>query len=250
MSHKYWVTSLTYRLEPCESVKFVNCPPLEFVNGLGTFRFADGVLVVSLKEKLFDSLETAKRAVEAVLAAWDAKTRLDNWHSALTFRYSSSNVTPKTPPRGGDVLFAEGVSSVAFVGAATLTLTRSTYPEPPSDFQMDRDVATLWARYEQHASGREPLQSMAYFVATVLEGCNDGRQYFGASNGVRKTLRILSSRKGDPLTARKADANTPLTPQEEEWLRATVRELIRRAGQFAAGIQLKPLNMNDLPPLS
>jgi hypothetical protein len=91
---------------------------------------------------------------------------------------------------------------------------------------------------------------MTYFISTFLSGCSDQRQYFSASKEVRKTLRVLSSWKGDKLTGRKAHATVPLSPKETEWLKVTVRELIRRTGQYAAGIQLKPLQMSDLPPLS
>jgi hypothetical protein len=250
MSNDYWVTSLTYHLEPSENVKFDNCPPLEFASTLGTFRLADGVLVVSLKERLFDSREAAKEAVEAVLAAWNVKTRLDNWHAVLKFNYRSSGVTSKTPPPpGSTVVFVEGVSALMFAGAVTIVSTRSTYPDPPTDFKMNADVETIWARYDQYISGRELLQSMTYFVSTYLNGCSDQRRYFGASKEVRRTLRMLSSWKGDMLTGRKADVKVPLTSQDEEWLKISVREIIRRAGQFAAGVQLRPLTMKDLPPL-
>jgi hypothetical protein len=250
MRREFWVTSLTYGLEPSETVKFNACPPVEFANQLGTFRLAGGELVVSLTPELFDSREPAKEAVQAVLRAWDVKTRLNDFHAGMNFLYRSSQVASKTPlPPGESVVFVEGISSVFAAGSVGLVVTRNSYPEPPLDISMSVDVETLWARYEQHVTGREPLQSMAYFISTYVEGCGDARSYFGASNGVRETLRSLASWKGNALTARKADFKAPLLPGEEEWIRVTVREVIRRAGQFAAGLAVTPLNLDDLPRL-
>lgn len=251
MSREFWVTSLTYGLESSETVKFSACPPVEFANQLGTFRLADGELVVSLTPEMFDSRERAKEAVQAVLDAWDVKTRLVNFQAGMSFRYRSSQVVPKIPlPPGEAVVFVEGISSVFAAGSVGVLITRNVYPEPPNDFGMSSDVATLWARYEQHLSGKEPLPSMAYFVATYINGCGDQRKYFGASESVRNTLGRLSTTKGDGLSARKARTQGPLTSVEDDWLKTAVRELIRRAAQLAAGFDPKPLTMSDLPHLT
>lgn len=250
MHQEFWVKSLRYELEPSEAVKFnKDCLPVEFTNELGAFRLADGELSVTLTPETFDSREHAKEAVRPILEAWNVKTRLENWSAAMNFRYRSSEVEPKIPPPPGDtVVFAEGTSMVLMGSKATLTLTRSSYFAPPTDFRMSPDVETLWARYAQHRSGSEPLPSMAYFISTFLSGCSDDRDYFGASNDVRKTLRRLSSYKGDSLTGRKADA-VPLSEQEQRWLLAAVEEVIRRAAQYASGLTPAPLTMAHLPRL-
>jgi len=44
----------------------------------------------------------------------------------------------------------------------------SNFPAVPTDFIADRDVVSLWNRYEGFKDGREPLASMAYFSFTLL----------------------------------------------------------------------------------
>jgi hypothetical protein len=168
----------------------------------------------------------------------------------MLFSYRSSQVVPQKPlPLGDTVVFAETASMTMAGHPVAFVLTRRSYPDPPLDFGMSEDAKTLWARYGQHLTGKEPLPSMAYFVATYINGCGDGRKYFGATESVRIMLGRLSSTKGDRLSARKAVTEGPLTALEEDWLRAAVRELIRRAGQYAVGREPAALTMTDLPQL-
>jgi hypothetical protein len=250
LSNAYWVTSVTYALEESEEVKFNACPPVEFTNPVGTFRLHDGTLIVSLVPERFDSREAAKEAIQPVLDAWRALARLTEWNTVLSFRYLSSTVEPKVPPPAGStVVHAQSFSTGFFGGSAKLTFTRAAYPPPPINFVMSAHTATLWARYEQCEAGREPLPGMAYFVETYLKEFAGGRNYFGVSGAVRDTLGRLSSTKGDMGTARKANTQGALSAIEQEWLRAAVRGIIKRAAQDAAGITPEPLTMADLPKL-
>ena len=66
-------------------------------------------------------------------------------------------------------------------------------------------------------------------------------------------LGELTSERGDAMTARKYAPRVPplhpLTPQEEEWIRAALRAIIRRIGMIGTGVAFGPLTMGDLPQL-
>jgi hypothetical protein len=64
----FWVTSVTYDLEPQKSIEFRNGPQCE--SSIGYFSLGeDRKLRVALRAQLFDSLEDAQAAVQSVLDA-------------------------------------------------------------------------------------------------------------------------------------------------------------------------------------
>lgn len=112
----------------------------------------------------------------------------------------------------------------------------------------------LFARYQEYSEGREPLASMAYacyrYIIDVL-GKEDGPaekklNIRGGRYGVLATLRRLAGGTG----GRKYLAQGPYTSQEATWVASTIRRLIRRVGEHAAGVPLKQITMADLPMLS
>lgn len=136
----------------------------------------------------------------------------------------------------------------------TVKVTRSNWPDPPTDFMLDADTEALWNRWERYDGGEEPLQSMAYFCLTLLEmhgGRSGAAARFGVSSKVLATLARISSETGDPASARKAKgARRPISPAEEAWIEAAVKLLVRRAGQIAAHVRNLPeITVADLPKL-
>ena len=97
----------------------------------------------------------------------------------------------------------------------------------------------MYQRYLGYRAGKEPLPAMAYFCFTVLKRMGEAHgkaaTRFGVSNHVLDRIRILSSRKGG-ASARKEDGrDTPLTPEEERFLRSSISTLIRRAAEVEHG---------------
>ena len=75
---------------------------------------------------------------------------------------------------------------------------------------------------------------------------------FQIDDMVLKTIGRLSSTKGDGNSMRKFRQGgqvQPLTGNESAWLEATIRRVVRRMGEHAAGVQLTQLTMNELPQL-
>lgn len=98
------------------------------------------------------------------------------------------------------------------------------------------------------------MQSMAYFVLTVLEGHFDGRHNIGkalhVSRAVITTVARISSERGDYDSARKAVGDgVPLSSKEKIWLRAAVATLIHRLAEHEAGHTSGLLDMTALPSL-
>lgn len=180
----------------------------------------------------------------------------------MTFKYRSGTVIDRNPPPQGksSVSRAEGellsqMTLNAQVGL-DLVLRPAAYPSPPTGFSWSPDVGALWQRYSGCISGREPVASMAYFSLTVVEALAGGRRNAPASLAISQdvldTLGRLSSSIGDDNTARKrAETPRPHTNQEEGWMLAAVRALIKRLGELAhnPGAALPELTMSDLPQL-
>jgi hypothetical protein len=140
--------------------------------------------------------------------------------------------------------------------AATILITQNTYPPPPQDVRTTPEVEAAYGRWKAFREGREPLQSMAYAVLTLLESVAGRRREaastFQVDGRVLDTIARLSSTKGDAVTARKFKQGLqvdPLSGGESSWLEAAVRQLVRRVGEHAAGIRLSRMTMHDLPAL-
>jgi hypothetical protein len=101
--------------------------------------------------------------------------------------------------------------------------------------------------------GKESLQSMAYFVLTILENHAGSRKsaatQFQIEYDVLRKVGDLSSTRGDATTARKAK-HAPMTGSERHWLEAATRKLIIRMGEYAAGNVVEQLTFAGLPHLN
>ena len=92
---------------------------------------------------------------------------------------------------------------------AVVKIIRNNYPPPPNAFISTEDVEQAHYRWRNLTSGKEPLQSMTYFLVTLLERRAGGdrpkaAKVFKISKPVIKTLARLSSDKTHGLDSRKA----------------------------------------------
>ena len=177
----------------------------------------------------------------------------------MKFEFENAEIIDRDPPsvEPGRTVFAVDAGFYAVAGmSAKLSLTRSTYPEPPPRFVASPDVDTLWHRYQEYKDEREPLAGMAYFCLSWIRNQAGGQDQaateYAVAREVLRELGRLTSTVGDKRTARKAPSELrPYTPQEEAWIEAAVRALIRRVGEWAAGSDtpLRQITMADLPTL-
>jgi len=140
----------------------------------------------------------------------------------------------------------------------TLHVTHRYYPEPPARFKVSLDVEMMWLRYQGYVDGKELLAEMAYFCLTVFEYGTGGRKAAAGQYNVAKLvldkLGGLTSNVGDGQTARKFSGTATArshTETEFQWLRAAVKLLIRRKGEYDADpfATLTQLTMSDLPTI-
>jgi hypothetical protein len=254
------VAALRYRLVPAETVSFDQPPLVERDTEAFRLRLLDGIATFEMVEH-HASEESARRRVEPYLRAWELDVALRFGRSEIGFQFEGADVIDRSPPPPGtgQVIYPKAVAAVIGVmGSVAVHLTRGQYPAPPEGFVASPDVETMWHRYERHLEGRELLASMAYFCLTLLEGSAGSRdraaKQYGISGKVLDTLGRLTTEIGDEQTARKASRlreRRPYTGAEKTWLEATVKALIRRAGEwaYAAEAQRPTLTMEDLPKL-
>jgi hypothetical protein len=250
--------TLSYRIECNPTMRFENPPAVEKDTPDFHLLLRDGIATFQFKQHYAD-VEEAQRGIASFLRAWEIDFGLTTRPGEVRFVYEDAKISDREPPqpgvhrvigrKGGVVLVRGGRGGMVIV-------SRSAYPEPPTEFYVDPTVETLWHRYEGHVAGHEPLSSMAYFCLTVLEssaqetGRRGAAKQYAIDHDVLKKLGELTADRGDPMTARKMGSTLkPHTPVELEWIVAVVKLIIRRAAEFAAGASLTPVNMADLPRL-
>ncbi|HEV8441415.1 MAG TPA: hypothetical protein VGT40_25275 [Methylomirabilota bacterium] len=260
--HVEW---LRYRLELGPALSITDAPPLEHETDHCRLRLDAGTLTVTMKEH-HASFESAQETVDQCLRSWQVNTELTYGPGEFRFVYENGKLVDRNPPPPGSPILVPGTGVLSLTGHAALTtgatVTRHTYPAPPTDFGVSPDVETLWYRYRGYREGKEPLPHMAYFCLTVLEWIGGGGRGRGnAREAAARTLGIdidvlnrlggLVSEKGDPTTARKRPKGgwQPYDPRELAWIEAVIRAAIRRTGEHAAGVIPKVLTMADFPPL-
>ncbi len=136
---------------------------------------------------------------------------------------------------------------------------------------MSPDVEVMWTRWLSYRAGRESLPSLAYYCLTVAEASMVYRareagkniSYRDARREAADEYRIdlpvldrlgdLSSDIGDAATSRKAHVKQRRshTTQEEVWMVAAVKALMRRLGEWAddPNRPFPQLRLADLPQL-
>jgi hypothetical protein len=239
------VLSLTYRLEHSDSVSFDNPNPIEDERDAFTMRLEDGFVTFTMRDH-HPTEEAAWGVVKPYLRAWEISDALRVGRPEVRFKFHGAQLIDRDPPPprkpGEPISLSVGIAT-EFNVAGSRTVAHGSYPKPPTEFAVDPDVETLWGRYEGYLDGREPLAAMGYFCLTVVEMRGGGGTL--ANRPVLRKLGQLTSTAG----GRKATGTRPLTGVEQAWVEATVRELIRRAAEVAAGATPPPLMMGDLPPL-
>ena len=251
------VERLRFTIGSEKGSEYDNPKPLEFEHTLGHFRTEEGVLLVEPVEHFPDEA-TARSAIEPFLKNWEIGADLGGYAGAIRFRFLGAEVVDRNPPPPGGSQHITLAGSVRFgiTTAASLTVTRRSYPPPPADFTASLDVVSAYDRWLGYRAGKEPLQSMAYFVYTITRARTrnlaEAARMLYVDKRILIELKRLASTKGDPLTARKAPRDgqfEKLTDTERAWLEQTVPKIIRRLGEHAAGAPLTLMRLNDLPPL-
>lgn len=258
------VVSLQYRLDEAGGqVLYRNPPPISWNTPDFDAELVDGRLTCTLKRH-FATVSDAKTLVDGQLRVWEIEAALRREYREFHFVYEKPDIVDRNPDPAGPSEASARVSQFAIETAISVT-TRDTYPNPPAGFHLDPNVTTLWNRYEGYLAKREPLQAMAYFCLTMVEyelPSSEKRRHtskkrtaaskkYNIELAILDKLGELTSAKGDVATARKFEAMLQMLSEKEElWIRAAVKALILRIGEYdPENPFLTPLTMQDLPAL-
>lgn len=249
------VQMMHYAVGSGESISYSDPEPLSFANHLGAFDLNLGKLKIAPVEHFPDD-EEARQAIEPFLRAWEMEADLISNVGMIRFTFERVELIDRDPPPPGapQIIQLKGIASVSVFGHASVHLTCGKYPGPPDAFRATSEVEHAYRRWIGYRSGKEPLQSMAYFVLTLLESSAGDRKEaarsFNIDLDVLRTIGRLISTKGDPGTARKVVPGTSfqeLSGAEKAWLERVIPLIIRRVGEHASGTPLTLISLAHLP---
>lgn len=249
------IETLRYEVYSGSGIAYEKPQPVTLTNLLGNFKLADGRLVINPAEHYSDP-EQAREIIEPFLRAWEIEADLRGNHKTIRFKFLRAEIVDraldsknKTTPHSFSVT---GTTHITIIPRSTMQLILNSYPSPPVTFRSTPEAAVAFNRWMQFREGKEPLQSMAYFVLTVLENNAGGRKnaakIYRIDNKFLKEFGRLSSTKGTPANARKFQFGgnmVQLTDQEQHWLDAATRLIIRRLGEHASGADLDQITLDD-----
>lgn len=250
------VQKLYYEIGSGEGISYENPEPLAFSNHLGAFELREGKLTVVPTEHFGDE-EDARQAIKPFLQAWEIEADLNLNIGTIRFKFGRAELVDRDPsPTRSHVINAKAGEMVMIGERVSFHLTRSKYPQPPLAFRTTLEVDIAYRRWIAYREGKEPLQSVAYFILTMLESSAGGRgraaQVFRIARPVLDTIGRLSSTRGDASTARKIKPGRSLkelSGSEKQWLEQAVRRVIHRLGEHASGADLPLITLADLPKL-
>jgi hypothetical protein len=249
-------------------VQFDNPPPLEGDYDAFHLHLEADTLTVELKQH-FATVESARQVVEPFLKDWMIYSAIEMDRDAIEFCFNKANIIDRSPsPQVADHIACQigimlGPISMQATGIC-LPPTRQVYPQPPTRFKASLDVGTMWQRYQNHIEGKESYQSLGYFCLSLMQwstGADKGARgeasrVYKIDREVLDKLGELTSERGTPLDARKLESRStlvPLSDSEKQWIRATVKVLIRRKGEYdfepSSASALEEVTMDDLPSL-
>lgn len=251
------VQKLYYEIGSGEGISYKDPEPVTFSNQLGVFDLCDGKLSVAPTEH-FANEDDARQAIEPFLRAWEIEADLNSNVGMIRFEFARADLIDRDPPPPGSshVIEAKMGEIITMGESVSFHLTCSKYPQPPIAFRTTPEVEIGYRRWIAFRTGKEPLQSMAYVVLTLLQTTAGSRQHaaqiFQIDPAILNLIGKLSSTKGDSSTARKIQTGSvleELSGAEKQWLEQAVRRVIHRLGEHAAGAPLTPIKLSDLPNL-
>jgi hypothetical protein len=199
----------------------------------------------------------AHESVRSVLEAWELAEQLrrPGRPPRFTFEWAGSCIVDRAPPSGQDPRYVTSAGGRFYVQPATKTVVVEELPPPPHGLASDDHAKTLWTRWAPYVEGADSLAAAAYACLTYVNSVfgpspRDVATRLRVSRNVLARIAELSSRRGDPATARKFDAQ-PLrahSPEEVAFLEQAITALIRRISELATcsnAAQLREIGLAD-----
>jgi hypothetical protein len=185
----------------------------------------------------------AKEIVDEYLKGWEITAGILDGPESLVFKFDSSVIVnqPSSHEKVENAgIYDESLEAILLVSEATDHVSYDRFPPLPKNFKVSPEVEMMFMRYKLYREGRETLLGMAYWCFTVLEysagGRSEAADQYQVDYRVLRKLGELCANRGDIRDARKMKGTagiTPLKPGEREWIRAVIKRLILRVGEYA-----------------
>jgi hypothetical protein len=192
----------------------------------------------------FEDEESARAALEPLLADWSAVIELDH-RVPLRFRFVGARVRNPREEEGSPVTYHVSRAFATAYDVAGVDPKLHVLPSPPS-FADASDLRLIRERLREYRFGRGALLQVGGYAYTVFT-----RRYGGRKNAPTKmnvepkileTLNDISSNRSHPQHERKSLRGKPqLTDDEQTWVEAAIVALVKQAGAIDAGTSPKSL---------
>ena len=236
------VEKLFYQVIIPEGADYDKSPPLSGETDDFRLHLSKDQLIVEMKTHCA-SEDGAREIVDDYLKGWEVTAGLLHGPDSLTFKFSSSIIVDRTT---GNEDIRNSDLNVSLSEVMVLTdevgvhVSHDEFPAPPQRFKLSPEAEMMYLRYKLYREGRETLLGLAYWCFTMLEYSAGGRseaadQYVVDYRVLRKIGELCCNRE-DIRDAKRLKGNagiTPLRTAEREWIRAVVKKLILRVGEYA-----------------
>lgn len=249
------VERLFYQVIFSEESDYKKAPPISGDTVDFSWRLHNDQLAIKMKTRCTTE-EEAIGVVDGFLRAWEITTGLFHRPDNLKFKFSSAVIIDR--PAENETTVQSPPEIIELSDEIKEVVSYETFPPFSEKFKASPEVEMMFIRYKLYRDGRETLLGMAYWCLAVMEHSAGGRkeaadQYQIDSKVLRRLGELCSNRDLREVRKFKGGAvNTELKPAEREWIKAVVKRLILRAGEFAYDpISRLPLvTMADLPALT
>ena len=246
------VVALEYRIEHGPDIDWSRAVPLAREEDRFRVHVETGRVRFEFKDHHASEDEARLALEDDYIPNWELVVGLERGPDAFRLRFDRSDIVDRNPPPGPLTLSAHASFGPLKSTANLAPPTPPAFPEPPpAALKRSPDVDTMYQRYLRHLEGREPLPAMAYFCLTMLEHIAGSRREaarrFAISDNVLQKIGTLCGKGGG--VARKRDGlGHPYTPEEERFLKAAIRTLIRRAAEveFASDPNRRQITLDDI----
>jgi hypothetical protein len=252
------VDKLFYRVITPEHIDYDKAPPISGETDKFKWDLNKDHLLIEMKIQCATEND-AKEIVDEYLKGWEITAGILDGPESLAFKFDSSVIVnqPSSHEKVENAgIFDESLEAILLVSEATDHVSYDRFPPLSKDFKASPEAEMMFMRYKLYREGRETLLGLAHWCFTVLEYSAGGRseaadQYMIDYRVLRK-LGELCANRGDIREARKHKGTagiTPLRPAEREWIRAVVKRLILRVGEYAYHpvARMPMITMSDFP---
>jgi hypothetical protein len=258
------VETLHYQVVTAKDVDYDKVAPLSEDRDEFELRI-DGKTALFKMKRHYANADEARLIVENYLKAWYILIGLEVDPDDFYLRFDYADIIDRSPKKiDNNVISLATTISCHFSVSdnVTLHILRARFPLFPINFSVSPDAESMYHRYKMYRQGREPLLSMAYMCLTIFEAsAGDDKKREKAATQYNIDPKILSilgkltTEKGDATEARKVPKNRkfePLSQIEQEWILAVVKQLIKRAGEYANNPSghLKQITLKDFPKIN